>query len=152
MKKTKFARRDRSQRGFTLLEVIFAGALIALVMLAIEPLLVQAFNVDKSTSYRVKAQALTAQKLEDLITLSSTINVANGNLVCDGIPYSDVTDLETGQPTISSVTTALTRTWTIRPVTLSPPAVTSLCTISVATAFTYEGHTKLFQLVSEKGH
>jgi len=152
--KTKIAGREKRQQGFTLLEVIVAGAIISAAMLAILPLLIQAYSIDKATAYKIKAQALTAQKLDDLISLSSTTNVdASGNLICDGpaVAYSDVTDLETGLPTIPTVVTALTRTWQINKITPTPPATTYLCQIIVTTSFTYQGQTKSFQLVSERG-
>ncbi len=157
MIKTKIARSDKRQKGFTLLEVIVAGGIISAVMLAIVPLLVQSYKIDKATAYRVKAQALTAQKMDDIISLSGSNADQYGNLICQGNsdngtlyngPYGDVTDLETGLQT--NVVTALTRTWQI--VHLTPTAgATDLCQITVSTSFTYQGQTMSFQLVSERG-
>ncbi|HXZ04864.1 MAG TPA: type II secretion system protein [Ktedonobacteraceae bacterium] len=158
MKLTDIIRNENPQRGYTLLEVIVATSIIAGVMLAILPLVVQSFSVDKQTAYRVKAQALTAQKLDDIVSLSSVSNIdSNGNLVCDwtsssGVYYSDVTDLETGQPTTPNVVTALTRTWYIQQIHPTPPATPpDLCLVTVTTSFTYQGQTRSFTLVSERG-
>jgi len=157
---TDFTKKKKLQNGYTLLEVIIASSIIAGVMLGIVPLIVQSYSVDKQTAYRIKAQALTAQKMDDIVSLTSVsnINSATGNLVCDwtspsGVYYSDVTDLETGQPTTSNVVTALTRTWWIQQI--SPTSGSMLqpgpCLITVTTSFTYQGQTRSFTLVSERG-
>lgn len=153
MKKTKMAGRTEYQKGFTLLEVIVAISLIAIAMLAIIPLLVQAFSVDNETVYRVKAQSLTAQRVDDLISRSSITNVdAYGNLICNGVTYTEYIDEQSGLVSTvnSGAPTVITRTWVVAQSPHSSPTY-PLCLITVTTNYTYKGKPKSYQLISELG-
>jgi prepilin-type N-terminal cleavage/methylation domain-containing protein len=153
MKKTKMAGTTRRQKGFTLLEVIVALSLIAIAMLAVIPLLIQAFSVDNETVYRVKAQSLAAQRVDDLISRSSTTNTdAYGNLICNGITYTEYVDERSGLVSTvnSGAPTVITRSWVLVPSPTSS-ATYPLCLITVTTSYTYKGNPKSYQLVSESG-
>lgn len=128
-------------KGFTLIEVIVAGGIIAIGMLALTPLLISSYRIDTQTSYRVRAQYSVTQTLDNLISQSS--------LVCDGVTSTDFINAQTGQ-VVASATAApvvITRTWTIG----VPAALSNLCQITVTATYTDQGGTKTITSVSQKG-
>jgi prepilin-type N-terminal cleavage/methylation domain-containing protein len=134
-------RSNANQKGFTLLEVIVAASILAVAMLSLVPLLISSYRIDKETLYRVRAQQLVTQRLDELI--------AQENLVCGGAASTDFIDAHSGAvyAAVPTVPVVITRTWTVG----APVGLTSLCTITVAAAYTDSGGAKTYQAVSRKG-
>ena len=139
-----------NERGFTLIEVIVAGAIIAVAMMSIEPLLISAMRTDKQTYYRVRAQQAVTQQLDNLLSQATCSNLAQ--------PGSDYVDAQTGVAYASapSVPVVITRTWVVS--TPSPacnasdPESVCQCPVTVTTSYVDSGGTKTFTLSSLKGN
>lgn len=135
------AQNNADQKGFTLLEVIVAASILSVAMLSLVPLLISSYRVDRETLYRVRAQQLVTQRLDELISQE--------NLVCGGAASTDFIDAHTGAvyAALPAVPVAITRTWTVG----APPALSSLCTITVTVVYTDSGGPKTYRVVSQKG-
>ena len=132
---------DADQKGFTLIEVIVAASILSVAMLSLVPLLVSSYRVDRETMYRVRAQQLVTQRLDELISQE--------NLVCGGAANTDFIDAHTGTvyAALPAVPVAITRTWTVA----APVAPSNLCAIAVTAAYTDSGGAKTYRVVSQKG-
>jgi len=130
-----------NQKGFTLLEVIIAGAILAVGMLALIPLLIQSYRVDTETMHKVRAQYLVTQQLDELISKGEDI-------VCNGVEITDYFDAHSGHriDSPSSVPVPITRSTIVS----APVGTSRLCQITVTTTYIDNGLTKKYQTISQQ--
>jgi prepilin-type N-terminal cleavage/methylation domain-containing protein len=134
-------RKKPGQRGFTLIEVIIAGAIISIAMLGIIPLLIGSYRIDTQTTYAVRAQYSVVQRLDELI--------AQDSLTCDGVVNTDFVDASTGQVYAAAppLPVVITRTWTVG----APAPPSNLCLITVTSTYTDKNGAKTLTARSQKG-
>ena len=146
-----------SERGFTLIEVLIAGAIITIGMTAVVPLLLNTYQIDTRTSVRVRAQFGMAQKMDELLSAETPS--------CNNILVTDYIDAQTGQVStaVPSVPVVITRTWIVgtstntglydnghggtEPHPLCPMTVT----VSYPDPYKQQG-TKTLSMVAQKGN
>lgn len=128
-------------KGFTLIEVMVAGGIITIGMLALTPLLISSYRIDTQTMYRVRAQYSVTQRLDNLISQSI--------LTCNGATNTDFINAQTGQVVANALAApvVITRTWRVD----AAVAPSNLCQITVRGTYTDQGGAKTVTAVSQKG-
>jgi prepilin-type N-terminal cleavage/methylation domain-containing protein len=116
----------RTNKGFTLIEVMIAIVIFSISLLALVPVLVTAVSVDTDDFLKARAEAMLTTKIDEL--LADDINtITNGN----------------DQATQKGV--VLNRVWTVTPDT------GNLQKISVTVTYIYKGQQKQFATEVKKG-
>lgn len=135
---------DVNDKGFTLIEVIVAGGIISIGMLALTPLLISSYRIDTQTSYRVRAQYGVAQRLDSLI--------AQDDLACGVAIPDDFIDAQTGQvyAAVPVVPIVIRRTSTVGAAGVGC-LTANLCQITVTSTYTDQGGAKTVTASSCKG-
>jgi len=150
----KRAGTELDERGFTLIEVIVAGTIISIGMMALIPLLLSTYKVDTQTTIRVRAQYVMAQKMDELISAETPS--------CDNTTHTDFIDAQTGQVSASapSVPVVITRQWIVGTSTNSGLYSNGqggvephpFCPVTVTASYTDQGGPKTLTSFSQKGN
>lgn len=116
----------RDQRGFSLLEVVIAGAILAAAVLTLAQLIATTITANASAGRSTYLTALAAQKIEDLQASSWDWLDGNTGEFTDQLDRRGVT--VEGAPE----TVVFTRQWTVVP-WASDPANTRILDVTVRT-------------------
>ncbi|GAB4484684.1 MAG: hypothetical protein OHK006_09550 [Thermodesulfovibrionales bacterium] len=144
-----------NDRGFTLVEMIIAVSVFAISLLAFAPLLTTAVTLDRDSMLKVKARALAAYKMDELIAEGLTVTGCDGVVRDCTAAYSctEYVDSDTDRvyatpaDVPSSVAFRIDRTMAIAPVTN-----TNLCRMTISTTYQMANDApQVFTLVAEKG-
>lgn len=134
-----------NNRGFTLIEVIIAGAIITIGMTAVVPLLISTYQIDAKTSVRVRAQFGMSQKMDELLSVETPS--------CTNILVTDYIDAQSGQVStaVPSAPVVIARQWIVgAPADIKYP----LCPVTVTVSYPdpYTQVTKTLSMVAQKGN
>ena len=142
-------------KGFTLIEVLIAVTVLSLSLLALLPLITTAVSADKTALLTTKSQAVTAYKMDELLAggtsrTSMTCNGGNWNCanpeaVCVEFVNAETDSVSSAAP----VGAPYVITRTSRALIVNPNS--GLCKLTVTSTYTYQGETKTFRLITEKG-
>ena len=116
----------RAERGFSLIEVLVAAAILAVGLLSLAQLLAMTVSANAAAGRTTDATVLAAQKLEDLRAEPWSVLDANIGEFADSLDRS-------GRPIDASSAAAFRRRWFVEP-WLGDPAHTLVIRVVVTTA------------------
>lgn len=103
----------KGQKGFTLIEVMVAMLIAAVVLLALGQMLIVGMRSNQQSEHRMDAAALARSTLSDAVAQASSAGYAGGTVSVPGVPSGQAVITVTPNPTAAGQETKvhLVFTW-----------------------------------------